>query len=267
MTGTYNREILFDHVRGSLFGGSFTQKQVEGIDANLDYIDRLIWHPSSAETKFFDYWNAYMFATDYHETGQTMQPIVERGSDSYLQGKRYYPYIGRGKVQMTWEDNYSRSDREIADGDLISQATLDTLPGGVVDQHGHMDQALVMEIAVCNLMIGCWKGWWTGHKLWDHLTNDKKDYWNARRIVNGTDRASDIAGYAEKFEVALVASWQSEAVTPEPPPPPAPMPEPPTEPAPYPAPIMEAFKEKGCQEIRENPDASLTFIYHRPEGM
>lgn len=266
MSGTYSREIFFDNVKASLFGGTFTQGQVDGIDANLDYIDRLVWHPSSADTKFFDYWNAYMFATDFHETGRTMQPIVERGSQSYLQGKRYYPYIGRGKVQLTWEENYSRSDRKIAESDLVSQDTLDTLPGGVVNQHGVMDQALVMEVACCNLFVGCWEGWYTGHKLWDHLTNTKKDYSNARRIVNGTDRAADIAGYAEKFEIALVAAWQPEAEAPEPPPPPAPMPEPPTEPAPYPAPVMDLFAETGCERIAERR-GDYSLVYFRPEGM
>jgi hypothetical protein len=48
-------------------------------------------------------------------------------------------------------------------------------------------------------------GDFTGMKLSDYITPESVDYVNARRIVNGTDRAEQIAGYAEKYEEALRA--------------------------------------------------------------
>lgn len=226
MTGKYNRTIFFDHVRQNPFGGSLTQSQVDGMNALLAYIERLGWEPTQAESQYFNYWNAYDFATTFHETAFTMQPVTEYGSQAYLQSKSYWPYIGRGFVQMTWEDNYKRSDKEIAEGDLVSEETLAALPDKKVNQHKYVDQALNLEIAACNLMIGCWKGWWTGKKLGNYLTNTKKDYVNARRIVNGTDKAEQIARYAEDFERAFMAAWQDEPAEVDPPETPPPMPPP-----------------------------------------
>lgn len=278
MTGTYNRQLFFDQVRGNPFGGSLTNSQVEGMEVLLAYIDYLKWHPTKQDNQYFNYWNAYNFATTFHETAYTMQPVTEYGSSSYLKSKPYYPYIGRGYVQMTWESNYQRSDREIAANKLISQATLDELSDGTVEQHAHPEQALIPEIAACNLMVGCWKGWWTGRKLTHYLTNDSKDYINARRIVNGTDKANKIANYAEAFEAALVAAWQSTHVELPPPNFPPPMPEPPPDgqlPPPgqpeggtVPEEILALFAETGAHEIRLTKKLgrkNVEVIYHRSQ--
>lgn len=230
MAGAYNRTIFFSSVRSHLFPSGMSQSQVDGMTALLDYIDRLEWHPVSEQTKYFNFWNAYNFATTFHETAFTMQPVTEYGSQSYLRGKRYWPYVGRGFVQMTWKANYERSDREIAENNLV--ADLDRFPGGVVNQTDNPEQALDLEVAACNLMIGCWRGWWTSKKLTHYLTNENKDYYSARRIVNGLDKATAIADYAEKFEIAFLSAWQTEPVElPEPELPP-PMPEPSPEPEP-----------------------------------
>jgi hypothetical protein len=46
-------------------------------------------------------------------------------------------------------------------------------------------------------------GAFTGKKLSDYISASKCDYTNARRIINGVDRADLIAGYAAKFERIL----------------------------------------------------------------
>ena len=51
---------------------------------------------------------AYVLATIKHETAETYRPIKELGSPQYLKKKKYYPFIGRGYVQLTWEANYKR---------------------------------------------------------------------------------------------------------------------------------------------------------------
>ena len=46
-------------------------------------------------------------------------------------------------------------------------------------------------------------GDFTGKKLSDYIKPGSVDYVNARRIVNGTDCAEQIADYASKYEDAL----------------------------------------------------------------
>ena len=43
----------------------------------------------------------------------------------------------------------------------------------------------------------------TGHRMSDYLDEIPPDYKNARKIINGTDKASLIAGYARSFEKIL----------------------------------------------------------------
>ncbi len=47
------------------------------------------------------------------------------------------------------------------------------------------------------------EGWFTGRRLADYLPGDHA---GARRIVNGTDRAAEIAALARGFEAALAAA-------------------------------------------------------------
>ena len=47
------------------------------------------------------------------------------------------------------------------------------------------------------------EGWYTSKKLSDYINDNKKDYVGARRIVNGTDKAKEIADIAVVMERAL----------------------------------------------------------------
>ena len=47
------------------------------------------------------------------------------------------------------------------------------------------------------------EGWFTGKSLDTYINRNKVDYFNARRIINGTDKALQISLYAENFENAL----------------------------------------------------------------
>ena len=53
------------------------------------------------------------------------------------------------------------------------------------------------------MCIGMLDGWFTGKKFGDYFTAQKTDWVNARRIINGTDKADTIAGYARAFYSAL----------------------------------------------------------------
>lgn len=140
---------------------------------------------------------AYALATVYHETGvvtngklvRTMQPVKEFGSTAYLKGKKYYPYIGYGYVQLTHEDNYKRVGRLIG-VDLIAKP----------------ERALEPAIAAKIMCRGMLLGWFTGvgfRRKRPVGRYDKAAYVKARAIINGTDKADLIASYAMIFEKAL----------------------------------------------------------------
>jgi predicted chitinase len=131
-----------------------------------------------------------MLATVYKECATRMWPTTEYGSEDYLKGKEYYPYIGRGFVQLTWEENYKNAG--IALG-LIDDRDL------VV----HPDVALDSLIAARIMFRGMAEGWFTGAKLGQYFNDTVDDPVGARRIINGTDCAYEIADYHQIFLSAL----------------------------------------------------------------
>jgi putative chitinase len=72
--------------------------------------------------------------------------------------------------------------------------------------------ALQPEIAAKILVKGMQEGWFTGKKLADYLPQhaaNRLQFQQARRIINGTDKADLIAGYALQFQSALDAGgWR-----------------------------------------------------------
>jgi predicted chitinase len=187
---TINRKFFFDHIRGILFN-SLSQKQVEGMTAILDQ-----WE--SNKGKQDDRWLAYMMATVYHETDKKFQGIVEYGPDSYF--KKYdgrknlgndqpgdgLRFKGRGFVQITGRTNYTNFSK-ILGVDLVNKPEL----------------ALELDNCVKIMFYGMTKGTFTGKKLADYFSATKEDWVNARRIINGTDKANLIAGHAKNFYAAI----------------------------------------------------------------
>lgn len=184
-----NRAAFFSAVRSSLFGGNLAQEQVEGMGAILNE-----WE---AEGLTDHRWLAYMLGTAYLETGHTMQPITEYGGVKYFDkydtgelAKRLgntpekdgdgYRYRGRGYVQITGRANYIKF--------------------GIADDP---DKALDPVTAAKIMFVGMINGLFTGKKLKEYFNGIKEDWVGARRIINGQDRANDIAGYAKKFYAGL----------------------------------------------------------------
>ncbi|MEJ5018896.1 hypothetical protein WH297_03980 [Ochrobactrum vermis] len=130
---------------------------------------------------------AYVLATAYHETAHTMKPVNEMGGEKYLRSKKYWPFIGRGYVQITWQSNYERASKELG-VDFVKKPELLLKP----------------EYAGPIIIAGMVEGWFTGKKLSDYITLQKSNFKDARRIVNGTDRAELIAGYAKEYDKALM---------------------------------------------------------------
>jgi hypothetical protein len=179
----FNREIYFDEVRASLFDGRLTQEQVDGQTVIL-----AVWeYIKETDVR----WLAYMLATVFHECATRMWPITEYGSQSYLESKDYYPYIGRGFVMLTWEDNYRRASDEL-NRDLV----------------GTPELALDSLLATRVMFAGMKQGWFTDRKLADYFNPDRDDPVNARQIINGNDDDELIAGYHKKFLAALNTSME-----------------------------------------------------------
>ena len=184
-----DRDIYFDNVRVSLFSGALEQVHVDGQSVIL-----AVWDYQAGGTPMSDLrWLAYMLATTYHETAQRMWPVTEYGSQSYLQSKEYWPYIGRGFVQLTWETNYDHASKALA---LIDERDL-------VD---HPEMALDSLIATRILFRGMAEGWFTDRKLGQYFNAGKDDPINARQIINGNDQDTLIAGYHGQFLEALTAA-------------------------------------------------------------
>lgn len=132
---------------------------------------------------------AYALATVHVETAQTYEPVKERGSQSYLRSKKYYPYIGYGYVQLTWKANYEKV------GKLIG-----------IDLIKNPERALEPEVASKIMTGGMLNGWFTGvgfRRKRPVGRYDLQAYTKARNIINGIDRDKEIAGYAMIYEKAL----------------------------------------------------------------
>lgn len=170
-----NRKTFFDIVRREPFGGKLEPWQVDGLSRILDYRDAK-WPKMSNDEL------AYLLATVFHETAHTMQPIAERGSNAYLRSKPYWPWIGRGLIQLTWEANYRRF--------------------GIKQPMDAQSWPVALDIAFRGMIWGMF----TGKKLSDYIKPGSVDYVNARRIINGMDRARLVANYADAFQRALRSS-------------------------------------------------------------
>ena len=186
-----NLKAFFDHIRKPLFN-RLTAKQVSGHEDILKELKRRNVPLSHA---------AYVLATAYHETAKRMQPVREglNASDAWRKRNlRYYPWYGRGHVQLTWRENYVRADRELGlGGALVANA----------------DLALEPEVSVQVLVVGSVEGWFSKdrqgnpHTLARHLPNGERatraQFNQARRIINLMDRADLIAGHALVYQEAL----------------------------------------------------------------
>lgn len=150
---------------------------------------------------------AYTIATPWHETAATMQPVREAFSLSEAWRKknlRYYPWYGRGDVQLTWEPNYVKADAELAKAGLLKKGELLANP----------DLAMRPDVSAFILRKGMDKGWFTGKKLSSYLpmkgTATREQYIQARRIINILDKADLVEDYAQVFERALRDAGQVE---------------------------------------------------------
>lgn len=220
----FDKAVFFSGIRNDPFPGKLKASQVQGTEAIVDHY--------FANVKKPNLWHlAYELATAFHETAQAMQPVMEtrradetknptvdqaiaRLESSWKRGKMPWvktPYwrkdknglswLGRGLPQVTHLPNYARAEKETGIPFTKDPSLM-----------------LKLENAVPVMHLGMTEGWFTGKKLADYLNglpeNPKemlgknaasidKALFNARRIINSTESASKVAGYAKAFYVDL----------------------------------------------------------------
>ncbi len=161
-------------------------------------------------------WTAYALGTAWLETNHTLHPIKELGGQNYF-FRRYDPqgqnpkiakmlgntepgdgalFCGRGYVQLTGRRNYT-----------LAQAKTGA---ALVD---NPDLAMRQDVAAKIMRFGMTQGWFTGKQFADYLPAgrpaSRDEFKAARRIINGQDRAADIAAYSLQFQAALQAGgWE-----------------------------------------------------------
>ncbi len=196
----FNRRRFFAQYNQEF--GALSQEQVNGLESLLTCFEQ------DPKIELINYM-AYMLATIKHETADGYHPISEYGGQTYF--NRYdpvlaettsrreaakrngntvqgdgYKYRGRGFVQITWKNNYKKLG-DVLGYDLVSDP----------------DKALHPSVAYSIMSYGMRRGIFTGKKLSDYIFENKANYKEARRIINGLDKADTIKRYAEKFELIL----------------------------------------------------------------
>lgn len=135
---------------------------------------------------------AYVLASADWETNHTFEAKKEAywlsDPDAWLRRHHpeYYPYYGRGLIQLTWQSNYERYSAILG-----------------IDLVKNPDLMLNFDVALFTLVHGLRIGFFTGKKLSDFITDKEVNYTAARRCVNGTDRATEIAVMARNYALEL----------------------------------------------------------------
>lgn len=189
-----NRKATYENIRLSF--GKLSSKQVEGFEAIFNEFER----QKLTDFRFL----AYILATIWHEVNKTMQPIEEYGKGKgkkygqrvWYNGKRYtdiqHIFYGRGHVQNTWRDIYEKltiaAKKQGYNWDFVN----------------HPELLLEMEPSIWATFYAMQSGLYTGKNLNDFFNHKINDPVNARRIINGTDKAILIARYYYSFYKCIV---------------------------------------------------------------
>lgn len=205
-----NPEIFYGIIRENLFGGRLSQGVVDTLGSIVDTY--YAHYMPTADPEHL----AYILATAYHESyhrskNPDWHPVREGFAKSneaaiavvtrmYEQGRINHnyalphtngrSYYGRGHVQCTWPENYRKMGRVL------------NMP-----LYENPDLMLDPIVSAKALVIGSVEGVYTGRKLADYDTpDDMLDAFNARRVINGLDKAEKIKGDYDIFHFGIVSA-------------------------------------------------------------
>lgn len=188
-------KIVFDFEKGrkKLFPLGYSQMQVDLINAIMD--------ECNGQAVVLMNQVAYILATPYHECFDWHDPrsrmtqLTELGGEKYLRSKAYYPWYGRGPSHLTHKKNYQAEGKRLG-----------------LDLVRNPDLMLDINRGANSHVFCMMNGKYTGVKLPTYVNRYKTDFPNARRVINGKDKADLIAGYATQFLACLtvipVPNWQ-----------------------------------------------------------
>lgn len=193
---TINRDKFFSSADLGLFPGVISAAQKAGTERYLAYFDSSQMDPR---------WSAYILATVYWETGRRMMPCREVGKGK---GRAYgvpagpykLIYYGRGDVQITWYANAVTFSKLFPQWDFVRNPDL------------FLDPEVSVQVTIEGMTRGSSsRGDFTGKALEDYFSRSANDPTGARRIINGTDHAADIAAIYQHFLTALAVAREEKA--------------------------------------------------------
>jgi putative chitinase len=217
-----NRATFFASVRKSVFNGSMSQSQVDGLEAILD---------ASAKIGVTDIrMIAYAMATPMIETGGTYSPVTENLNYSVDALKSKFG----NRISSSDAAKYGRTAMQKANQEAIANIIYggewgknnlgNTQPGDGWKYRGRSltqvtgrrnyakfgleenpEDAMHIKTAAEIMVKGMRDGSFTGKKFSDYFGTNAQ-WVQARRMINGLDKAEEIAAYAQKFHTALKAS-------------------------------------------------------------
>lgn len=218
-----DRAKFFAAAKTSVFGGKFTQAQVTGIDALLDACDK----EGVTDGRHI----AYVLATPMIETGGSFVPIKESlNYSTEALNKKFPRRISPAQAQAYGRNSkHAANEQQIANviyggawglenlgnkrvgaGWLYRGRGLPQLTGErlyTIFGYAENPDAVADVKISADIMVKAMKdGIFTGKKLSDYLNAKGSNWTGARYTVNGTDRAADIAAYAQKFYTAWKAA-------------------------------------------------------------
>jgi len=171
-----NKVYFYNVVRQTMIPShQLDSDQVKGFEAVIDefmskYATVKCWHEKLS----------YCLATFWHETGFRMKPVREirlgkgkkYGKRVKINGEKYtdVPHIfyGRGLPQLTWYDNYEYSS-------IYAGVNLVENPDAMLEYE------ISARVGIANMIDGKF----TGKSLDRYFSDNIKDPYFARRIVNG----------------------------------------------------------------------------------